>query len=128
MLTHQVGRGLRLSPETNKENCHLIDLVDNITRSGGLAVDPTLLGLRYEDGVSEDPEDDGGTDDYGDEPPSSTNARNSQGATVKKVTLVDIDDPFGLNVRGKTAVAAMSPNAWVSCVISRIEIWWLTNR
>lgn len=45
-LPSQVGRGLRLSPETGKEDCHIIDVVDST--SDGLVVSPTLLGLTHD--------------------------------------------------------------------------------
>lgn len=41
-----MGRGLRLSSDTGKENCHIIDVSDNM--SHGLVVSPTLLGLTYD--------------------------------------------------------------------------------
>lgn len=52
-----VGRGLRLSPESGKEDCHIIDIVDNIARSNGMLVSPTLFGLDHEDVPEVDPED-----------------------------------------------------------------------
>lgn len=38
-----IGRGLRLSPETGKKDCLIIDLVGNHTQ--GLVCAPTLFGL-----------------------------------------------------------------------------------
>ena len=43
----QVGRGLRLSPDTGKEDCYIIDIVDSM--SDGLVVSPTLLGLTHDE-------------------------------------------------------------------------------
>ena len=48
-LTTQVGRGLRLSPETGKVDCHIIDIVDSIDRAGGMLVSPTLFGLTHDE-------------------------------------------------------------------------------
>ena len=48
-LTDQVGRGLRLSPETGKVDCHIIDIVDSIDRAGGMLVSPTLFGLTHDE-------------------------------------------------------------------------------
>lgn len=45
----KVGRGLRLSPSTGKEDCYLIDIVDNVSRSSGMRVAPTLFGLSHDD-------------------------------------------------------------------------------
>lgn len=38
-----IGRGLRLSPDTGKENCLIIDLVGNST--AGVVCTPTLFGI-----------------------------------------------------------------------------------
>jgi ATP-dependent helicase IRC3 len=38
-----IGRGLRLSPETEKESCLIIDLVGNST--AGVVCTPTLFGI-----------------------------------------------------------------------------------
>lgn len=44
-----VGRGLRLSPASGKEDCYIIDIVDNIARSNGMLVSPTLFGLSHDE-------------------------------------------------------------------------------
>jgi ATP-dependent helicase IRC3 len=36
---------MRLSPETGKEDCHIIDFVDMNNHSPGLVSTPTLFGL-----------------------------------------------------------------------------------
>jgi hypothetical protein len=36
---------MRLSPQTNKEDCHVIDFVDSANRVAGIASVPTLFGL-----------------------------------------------------------------------------------
>lgn len=36
---------MRLSPETGKEDCHIIDYVDTVNRVAGVMSVPTLLGL-----------------------------------------------------------------------------------
>ena len=41
----QIGRGMRLSPETGKQDCHVIDLVDSVTRVAGIMSTPSLFGL-----------------------------------------------------------------------------------
>lgn len=45
LFLQMLGRGLRLSPDTNKENCLLIDLVGNSASPGTLVCTPTLFGL-----------------------------------------------------------------------------------
>jgi hypothetical protein len=44
----QIGRGMRLSPDTGKQDCHVIDFVDSTNRVIGLVNAPTLLGLDPE--------------------------------------------------------------------------------
>lgn len=41
----QIGRGMRLSPETGKQDCRVIDFVDSQNRVAGVVSVPTLLGL-----------------------------------------------------------------------------------
>ena len=51
LLIQMVGRGTRLSPETNKENCLVLDYGDNILRHGPLdmiSVTPSVGGKREE--------------------------------------------------------------------------------
>lgn len=40
-----IGRGMRLSPQTGKTDCRIIDFVDSLERVGGVVNAPTLLGL-----------------------------------------------------------------------------------
>lgn len=41
----KIGRGMRLSPDTGKKNCRIIDFVDSMTRVSGVISTPTLFGL-----------------------------------------------------------------------------------
>jgi ATP-dependent helicase IRC3 len=41
----QIGRGMRQSPGTGKENCRIIDFVDTTNRVAGVVSTPTLFGL-----------------------------------------------------------------------------------
>lgn len=41
----KIGRGMRLSPETGKKHCRIIDFVDSHTRVAGVVSTPTLFGL-----------------------------------------------------------------------------------
>lgn len=41
----QIGRGMRLSPGTGKDDCHIIDFVDSTGRVAGVVSVPTLFGL-----------------------------------------------------------------------------------
>lgn len=40
-----IGRGLRLSPHTGKQDCLVIDLLGSAEKSGGMVCTPTLFGL-----------------------------------------------------------------------------------
>ena len=41
----QIGRGMRLSPDTGKKDCRIIDFVDSTSRMSGIVSVPTLFGL-----------------------------------------------------------------------------------
>lgn len=45
MIFVKIGRGMRLSPETGKEDCRIIDIVDSTNRVPGVMSTPTLFGL-----------------------------------------------------------------------------------
>lgn len=46
-LTHvQIGRGMRLSMESGKTDCMVIDFVDSMDRMAGVVSIPTLFGLN----------------------------------------------------------------------------------
>lgn len=111
-----VGRGLRLSPDTNKVDCHIIDIVDSTTR--GLVVSPSLFGIASDafperapgEDADEGEEKEGDGGDLKQPDPKADQWR------IKDVTFVDIADPFRL-VPGemKAHVRAISRNAWVPC-------------
>lgn len=45
-LTHvQIGRGMRLSVESGKTDCMIIDFVDSMNRMDGVMSTPALFGL-----------------------------------------------------------------------------------
>ncbi|KAJ8297364.1 putative ATP-dependent helicase IRC3 [Rhodotorula toruloides] len=45
LFLQMIGRGLRLSPHTDKKDCLIIDLLGSAERSGGMMCTPTLFGL-----------------------------------------------------------------------------------
>ncbi|KAK4052263.1 putative ATP-dependent helicase IRC3 [Microbotryomycetes sp. JL221] len=47
LFLQMIGRGLRLSPDTNKQDCLIIDMVGNVDQ--GLVCTPTLFGLDPND-------------------------------------------------------------------------------
>ena len=42
---NQIGRGMRLSYDTGKEDCRIIDFVDSAARVSGVISTPSLFGL-----------------------------------------------------------------------------------
>lgn len=107
-----VGRGLRLSPESGKTNCYLLDIADNITRASGMMVAPTLFGLSAEHGTSAERDT---TKPAKDRYAAKQPADEAPSATIRKVTLVHSTDPFGLEPAERAPILAkMTPNAWVS--------------
>ncbi|KAL1410248.1 putative ATP-dependent helicase IRC3 [Vanrija albida] len=112
LLAQMVGRGLRLSPETGKEDCYLIDIVDNISRSSGMLVSPTLFGLSHDQVEAMSREEEPRSEDATSVPAESPRAQEDQNY---QVTFVDSDDPFRLREESAPVVARMTPNAWVAC-------------
>lgn len=120
LFSQMIGRGLRLSPQTGKVDCLVLDLVGNIER--GVVCTPTLFGLdpsegidglsieelkmRAEEAAQARGEDDGEGGD-GDVDP-------------EKVTFIDYSSPRELQRaltgrKGHDHIARLSPNAWVNC-------------
>lgn len=46
IFVFQIGRGMRLSPSTGKEDCRIIDFVDSTSKVNGVVSVPTLFGLN----------------------------------------------------------------------------------
>ncbi|WWC60064.1 uncharacterized protein I303_102627 [Kwoniella dejecticola CBS 10117] len=109
LLAQMVGRGLRLSPDTGKRDCHIIDIVDSVNRAGGMLVSPTLWGLTHEEKEErDDARGEGVIQEKNDGRPGS--AQNDY-----QVTFIDQDDPFGLAKSTRPIVDRASHNAWVAC-------------
>ena len=124
----QIGRGLRLSPETGKEDCYIIDVVDNMSR--GLSVSPTLLGLTH-DMLEEEQREreerlarESGqltafvlSSKLMSEQGEATSTENPDKPKGKyKVQFIDDSDPFGLEAGEprRKVIAQMTHLAWVS--------------
>lgn len=123
---------MRLSPDTGKTDCRVIDFVDSATRVSSIVTTPTLFGLdpgemEVEGKLpninsyriySHD------TDDTPETLEAKINANSVSFSEMdeipepKSVTFTDYDDPLSF-ARGSTSgaphVASMSPNAWVGC-------------
>ncbi|KAI0651935.1 P-loop containing nucleoside triphosphate hydrolase protein [Trametes meyenii] len=120
VFAQMIGRGMRLSPETGKEDCRVIDFVDSEERVAGAISFPTLLGLdpsefneeetlnnlaerlepsKHQLGAVEDPHSAGTIPE------------------PKSITYIDYDDPFILadQASGDPNIRKLSQNAWVRC-------------
>lgn len=109
-LTRQVGRGLRLSPDTGKIDCRLIDVLDNVGRVNGMVTVPTLFGLSLEEKEAVVRED-------GEKAAQQLASRRE--IDPKRVTFVDHDDPFGVDQDAIPVLQLLSPNAWASVLVVR---------
>lgn len=138
LIIEQIGRGMRLSPGTGKEDCRIIDFVDSQERVAGVISAPTLFGLDPSEvcdgentcirtGVNtqwttdetvESLEQRSASfrenDAEGDDAPRSNT---SQVPEPKSVTYIDYDDPFALvdHASGDPNIYKLSRNAWVCC-------------
>ncbi|KAG6912005.1 hypothetical protein DXG01_000253 [Tephrocybe rancida] len=113
-LIHKIGRGMRLSPGTGKQDCRIIDFVDSTTRVAGVVSTPTLFGLSP------------GEIDIDDETTESLERRvaeaiaSSDAGNVPEpvsVTYTEYDNPFSLvgDSSGAPNIATLSKYAWVAC-------------
>ncbi|KAF9015112.1 P-loop containing nucleoside triphosphate hydrolase protein [Cyathus striatus] len=114
VFAQMIGRGMRLSPDTGKEDCRIIDFVDSVSRVAGVVSTPTLFGLdpgeiaiddetieslerkraeTYDSGVS------------GDVP------------NPKSVSYTDYENAalFLAHTSGDAHIARLSRNAWTCC-------------
>lgn len=123
---------MRLSPDTGKKDCQIIDFIDIAGRTPGLVSTPTLFGLDPSEVVDGTvhffslPKE--GSDRWTDESLESLRERANAGFPVKdantplgvpspeSVTYVDYEDPFALigeNCGTTPVIQQLSPLAWV---------------
>lgn len=126
LLAQMVGRGLRLSPETKKVDCHIIDIVDSTTR--GLVVSPSLFGIASDAFPEREPKE-GGEEEEGEGGTAAPPKREGDMLRIKDVSYVDIADPFRLEpTEMKAHVRAISRNAWVPCGAEKYILAFLDPR
>ncbi|KDQ63526.1 hypothetical protein JAAARDRAFT_120193 [Jaapia argillacea MUCL 33604] len=116
VFAQMIGRGMRLSPDTGKEDCHIIDFVDSTDRVAGVVCTPTLFGLDPSEMVDDETTESleersaamemmGGSDtkDHIPDP--------------KSITYVDHENPFSLvdHASGAPHISKLSSHAWVGC-------------
>ncbi|WWC69015.1 uncharacterized protein I206_102951 [Kwoniella pini CBS 10737] len=109
LLTQMIGRGLRPSPSTRKEDCMIIDLVDNQSKIGSYHVFPELLSQLEREGQKLE---DGEIVKRGQ---STYTPDTLYKADDFRIQYISIDDPFGLNDDDNLIVEKRSKNAWVYC-------------
>ncbi|KAG6814073.1 hypothetical protein H0H92_003120 [Tricholoma furcatifolium] len=115
VFAQMVGRGMRLSPRTGKEDCRIIDFVDSTSRVAGVVSVPTLFGLSPDDL------------DIDDESTASLERRAAEAIAEgdadgvprpTSVTYTEYEDPFSLVGDSSGApphIVNSSKFAWVAC-------------
>ncbi|KAJ6575059.1 P-loop containing nucleoside triphosphate hydrolase protein [Mycena capillaripes] len=116
VFAQMIGRGMRLSPDTNKTDCRIIDFVDSASRvSGIVSVSvPTLFGLDP-DAISIDDETTESLERLASESIALDSTDDIPEPTL--VTYKDYDDPFSLvsQASGAPQISKISRHAWVGC-------------
>ncbi|KAJ3908588.1 P-loop containing nucleoside triphosphate hydrolase protein [Lentinula edodes] len=115
VFAQMIGRGMRLSPDTGKKDCRIIDFVDSANRVSGIMSTPTLFGLDPADLVIED------------ETLESLEEKSSAQIALQdadnvpdpeSVTYTDYEDPFAFisKFSGLSPhINQLSSYAWVGC-------------
>ncbi|KAI5785092.1 putative mitochondrial ATP-dependent helicase irc3 [Peziza echinospora] len=120
LLIQMIGRGMRLSPATGKENCHIIDMVGVIQK--GIVTTPTLFGLdpstilkdkKPEDMAQLAQQQERETAALAATLPDSD--ENRRQLTIKSVAFTDYDSIYDLleDTAHDEWVRRISPYAWV---------------
>ncbi|KAF9650534.1 P-loop containing nucleoside triphosphate hydrolase protein [Thelephora ganbajun] len=123
VMVQMIGRGMRLSPETGKKDCQIIDFVDIAGRAPGLVSTPTLFGLDPSEVVDDESLE--SLEERAQEQTKEVNvgfAVKDANASLEvpspeSVTYVDYDNPFAFigECCGTTPIIhQLSPLAWVS--------------
>ncbi|EJU05733.1 P-loop containing nucleoside triphosphate hydrolase protein [Dacryopinax primogenitus] len=116
LFSQMIGRGMRLSPNTGKEDCRVIDFVDSVRRVDGVVNTPTLLGLDPDELV-----EDASLDETEYEIPTAEDQSDSpdEAHTLTPTSVIHIDysDPFELagSATGSPSLPVLSRFAWVAC-------------
>ncbi|KIJ38480.1 hypothetical protein M422DRAFT_33262 [Sphaerobolus stellatus SS14] len=117
VFAQMIGRGMRLSPETGKTDCRIVDFVDSRSRVSGIVSVPTLFGLDIDDTLEDETikslEEKAVR--IADAPVSGF--RTSRMPEPESVTYVDYENPFALvhEASGSPHIRKLSSNAWVAC-------------
>ncbi|KAI0932110.1 hypothetical protein AcW1_000677 [Taiwanofungus camphoratus] len=122
VFAQMIGRGMRLSPETGKEDCRIIDIVDSTNRVPGVMSTPTLFGLDPSEVIDDETIEslEGRADTVDDTQNIDKTLKRDSVDSIpdpKSITYVDYEDPFALvdNAYGAPHVRKVSGLAWVGC-------------
>ncbi|TFY67144.1 hypothetical protein EVJ58_g1811 [Rhodofomes roseus] len=120
VFAQMIGRGMRLSPETGKEDCRVIDFVDSQNRVSGVISLPTLLGLDPSEVIDDDSL--ASLEERADERILASREKTPQHhvpnvPNPKSITYVDYEDPFSFvdEAFGAPHIRKLSQFAWVGC-------------
>ncbi|KZO95206.1 P-loop containing nucleoside triphosphate hydrolase protein [Calocera viscosa TUFC12733] len=115
LFAQMIGRGMRLSPDTGKTDCRIIDFVDSISRVQGVVNVPTLFGLDPDTIVKDDASLEEMQEEMALE--KEVTEEGFGGPEPSFVTYIDYDDPFELSedASGSPSVIQLSRLAWVRC-------------
>lgn len=122
LFSQMIGRGMRLSPQTGKQDCLIIDLVGNCSK--GLIYSPTLFGLDpseiLDDVTTQDLLERRETQEEGRGPLTRPHLEMNVGDPTK-LTFIDFDSAKELHDAMKSKVLfhntaeRYSSNAWIDC-------------
>ncbi|KAG6862363.1 hypothetical protein C0995_011803 [Termitomyces sp. Mi166 len=114
VFAQMIGRGMRLSPSTGKQDCRIIDFVDSTSRVAGVVSVPTLFGLSPGE-IDIDDDTTESLERRAAETIASSDADNVPQPTT--VTYTEYEDPFSLvgDSSGAPHIAILSKYAWVAC-------------
>ncbi|TDL28609.1 P-loop containing nucleoside triphosphate hydrolase protein [Rickenella mellea] len=117
VFAQMIGRGMRLSPETGKEDCHIIDFVDSSGMVNGVVSIPTLFGVDPDDVIGEITLEELRARADSTEDNATRESNNTNIPTPDTVSFIDYDNPFALvqGSRGAPHITKLSRNAWVGC-------------
>ncbi|EJD04075.1 P-loop containing nucleoside triphosphate hydrolase protein [Fomitiporia mediterranea MF3/22] len=116
VFAQMIGRGMRLSPATGKEDCHIIDFVDSTNRVPGIVSTPTLFGLNPDeiiDGQTPEELEKRAAALIGEADKFDSDDVPDPGS----ITYIDYDNPFDLvqDASGAPHITKISRFAWVGC-------------
>ncbi|PVG01933.1 P-loop containing nucleoside triphosphate hydrolase protein [Serendipita vermifera] len=117
IFAQMIGRGMRLSSQTGKEDCHILDFVDTQGRVAGMFSTPTLFGLDPNEILP------GSTLDELIKKKEENAIKQNKGPgidisnpDIDSVTYEDYEDPFSWQYQNSKErhINTLSPFAWVA--------------